>query len=80
MRVRVNPSRCQGHAMCALACPEVFHLSDEDGHATASPQIVPRDLEDSVLQAQRSCPEQAIEIDTAAQPEPGPQTQEDSAP
>jgi ferredoxin len=50
--------------MCALACPEVFHLSDEDGHATANPEIVPRELEDSVLQAQRSCPEQAIEVDT----------------
>ena len=66
MRVHVNSSRCQGHAMCALACPEVFHLNDEDGHATASPERVPKELEDSVIQAQRSCPEQAIEIEVEA--------------
>ena len=33
MRVRIDPNICQGHAMCALACPEVFKLNDEDGHA-----------------------------------------------
>jgi ferredoxin len=49
--------------MCALACPEVFQLNDEDGHATAKPELVPKELEDSVIRAQRSCPEQAIEIE-----------------
>jgi len=63
MRVRVNPDLCQGHSMCALACPEVFTLSDEDGHASATPGPVPKVHEDKVLQAQRSCPEQAIEIE-----------------
>ena len=49
--------------MCALVCPDVFHLSDEDGHATVIQETVPAELEESVLQAQRSCPEQAIEVD-----------------
>jgi ferredoxin len=48
--------------MCALACPEVFQLSDEDGHATVKLENVPKELEHSVLLAERSCPEQAIEI------------------
>ena len=63
MRVQVKSDRCQGHAMCALACPDVFHLSDVDGHATVMKETVPAELEESVLQAQRSCPEQAIEVD-----------------
>jgi ferredoxin len=62
MRVIVIADRCQGHSMCALACPEVFQLSDEDGHATVKLENVPKELEHSVLLAERSCPEQAIEI------------------
>jgi ferredoxin len=63
MRVRVDPTRCQGHAMCALICSEVFRLDDDDGHASAITEPISRDLENSVLLAQKSCPEQALEID-----------------
>jgi ferredoxin len=49
--------------MCALACPELFELSDEDGHASAIADEVPIALEEAALRAQRSCPEQAIEIE-----------------
>jgi len=49
--------------MCALACPELFELSDEDGHASAITDVVPAALEEAALRAQRSCPEQAIEIE-----------------
>jgi ferredoxin len=62
MRVRVRATVCQGHAMCQLACPEVFQLSDEDGHAHVVEEQVPPELAASVEQAVRSCPEQAIEI------------------
>jgi ferredoxin len=62
MRVSVDAGICQGHAMCHLACPEVFHLSDEDGHAYVVDQHVPPQLEANVELALRSCPEQAIEI------------------
>jgi ferredoxin len=64
MRVRVNPDRCQGHAMCALVCPEIFQLNDDDGHATAVSGSVPKNFEDKILQAQSSCPEQAIEVES----------------
>lgn len=49
--------------MCALVCPEIFQLNDDDGHATAILGAVPRNLEDKILQAQSSCPEQAIDVE-----------------
>jgi ferredoxin len=48
--------------MCKLACPEVFSLSDIDGHAYILQERVPRELEAAVYQAERSCPEGAIEV------------------
>lgn len=62
MRVRVRDDVCVGHAMCILACPELFELSDEDGHASVRSEDVPAELEAGVEQALRSCPEGAIEI------------------
>lgn len=46
--------------MCFLACPEVFKLSDEDGHASVLTEVVPPEHEFAVEQASRSCPEGAI--------------------
>jgi ferredoxin len=63
MRVQVHADRCQGHGMCRLICPQIFRLNDDDGHATALTEAVPRELEEKALQAQRSCPEQAIEVE-----------------
>jgi ferredoxin len=60
MKVRIDANLCQGHAMCALACPELFHLSDEDGHAYVEDENVPPEFEDAVDRAVRSCPEGAI--------------------
>ena len=62
MRVKVDADRCQGHAMCTLACPELFHLRDDDGHAYVVQEEVPAGLEENVRQAQRGCPEDAIII------------------
>lgn len=62
MRVKIDDKICQGHAMCLLACPELFQLSDEDGHAYLLQEDVPSHLEANVEQALRSCPEQAISL------------------
>lgn len=62
MQVSIDSEKCQGHAMCILACPQAFVLSDEDGHAYTTITDIPVDLSEAVLQAQRSCPEQAIII------------------
>lgn len=65
MRVRIDQNRCQGHAMCLLACSDVFALNGDDGHAYVLNEQVPAGLEDAVDQASRSCPEQAILVDRA---------------
>jgi ferredoxin len=60
MKVRVDPEKCQGHTLCAMAAPEAFVLSDFDGHATARFEEVPADQEQAVRDAAATCPEQAI--------------------
>jgi ferredoxin len=60
MKVRIDADLCQGHAMCALACPELFKLSDEDGHSYVESDDVPPEFEAAVEKAVRSCPEGAI--------------------
>lgn len=62
MKVRIKTEVCVGHAMCIIACPQMFELSDEDGHASVRSESVPSDLEEHVLQAERSCPEGAIVV------------------
>jgi ferredoxin len=62
MKVRIDDHLCQGHAMCALACPQLFQLSDEDGHAFVEVETVPAGLEEAVQRAVQSCPEGAIQV------------------
>lgn len=49
--------------MCLLAAPDIFNLSDEDGHAYVLTESVPDDRLEAVLHAQRGCPEQAVIIE-----------------
>lgn len=63
MKVRVDPDKCQGHTLCAMAAPDVFTLSEFDGHSTAITGDVPPDLEQAVRDAAATCPEQAIVVD-----------------
>jgi ferredoxin len=62
MRVVVDPELCQGHARCHLVAPELFQLSDEDGHAIVAADPVPAELEDRARRAVVGCPEQAIAL------------------
>ena len=62
MKVKVLEDRCQGHIMCVMACPEVFLLRDDDGHAYVEQETVAAEYEDKVRLAASACPEQAIEI------------------
>jgi ferredoxin len=43
-----------------MAAPEVFELSDFDGHASVITDPVPEGMESQVRDARSSCPEQAI--------------------
>ena len=64
MKVRVDAERCQGHTLCAMIVPDMFRLSEVDGSSSAVCELVPADQEDLVREAARSCPEQAILIET----------------
>ncbi len=60
MKVRVDPDVCQGHTLCAMTAPQIFALSDFDGHSSAVAEDVPVELEQAVRDAAATCPEQAI--------------------
>lgn len=62
MKVSIDTAKCVGHGMCRLAAPEIFDLSDDDGHGFVLMEEVPPGLEEAVEQAQRGCPEDAVII------------------
>jgi ferredoxin len=62
MKIHVDADKCQGHTICAMRAPELFELSDIDGHSTALVDEVPDGQEEYALDAFQSCPEQAIVI------------------
>ncbi|MER5430004.1 ferredoxin [Streptomyces sp. NPDC002588] len=62
MKVRVDPERCQGHTLCFMRAPEIFELSEIDGHSSPVVEEVPEDQEGRVVEAVRSCPERAIGV------------------
>ncbi len=62
MQVRVAEEICQGHTLCATSAPQVFGLSEEDGHAIVLLADIPPELENDVRRAALGCPEQAIKI------------------
>ena len=63
-RAIVNPDVCQGHTLCNMAAPEIFHLRDEDGHAyvAVDGDLTPEQLE-LARQAELGCPERAITVE-----------------
>ena len=66
MKVSIDDARCVGHGMCKLAAPEIFELSDEDGHGFVLQPQVPSALTEAVRQAERGCPEGAVRINSTA--------------
>jgi ferredoxin len=62
VKVSIDTAKCVGHGMCRLAAPEIFDLSDDDGHGFVLMEEVPPGLEEAVEQAQRGCPEDAVII------------------
>jgi ferredoxin len=62
MHVHVDPDVCQGHGLCELSAPRVFHLREEDGQSYVLSEEVSPQEEANVRLAARGCPEQAITI------------------
>ena len=60
MKIRVDPARCQGHQMCAIAAPDLF-TSDDYGNAhEIGDGTVPPDMEALARRAAANCPERAV--------------------
>ena len=62
MRLRVDPQKCFGHALCLEDTPDLFGWDEEKQKAVANEGEVPLDREAKAREAARCCPEQAIVI------------------
>ena len=67
MRIRVNLSRCTGHAHCAANAPHIFLLDDYGNCASDGQELESGQVEEARAAA-LACPEQAIEIFDAGFP------------
>jgi ferredoxin len=62
VKIKVDSSKCQGHALCAAVSERLFHLDDEGYSAVTSwTEVAPED-EKAARLGQVACPERAIEI------------------
>lgn len=62
MRILLDSGACQGHGLCGSNAPDLFELSDEDGHARVLVDGVPAGREAAALRAEGNCPERAITV------------------
>lgn len=62
VKVTVDTSVCQGHALCSWTAPGVFEPDEDDGHARVLLPLVPDELADSARRAAEGCPEGAISV------------------
>lgn len=61
MKTKVDKDLCIGCELCPSICPEVYSM-EEDGKAVAISEEIDSELEDDVLDAQTSCPVEAISV------------------
>lgn len=62
MEIRVDLSRCQGHARCLENAPAVFGYDDETNQSFVHDDVAADVDTESVLRAVEGCPEAAISI------------------
>ena len=59
MKFKVDQELCIGCGACEGVCPEVFEMRDDDiAYVIIDP--VPAELEESAIEAEESCPVEAI--------------------
>ena len=59
MKFKVDQELCIGCGACEGVCPEVFEMRDDD-IAYVIIDTVPAELEESAIEAEESCPVEAI--------------------
>ena len=62
MKVRIDQDLCQGHGVCHMTAPDLFHLRDADGQSYVDSEDVPAGFEAAAQLGADSCPERAITI------------------
>ncbi|MCV7165758.1 ferredoxin [Mycobacterium stomatepiae] len=62
MRVRLEKSKCVGHAQCYAVDPDLFPI-DESGYSILEEREVPPDEVELTRDGVASCPEMALVID-----------------
>jgi ferredoxin len=60
MKLRVDPTKCQGHARCFALVPELFDVDDYGLSSVRGDGTVPAALEERARLAIENCPEFAI--------------------
>ena len=63
MKVSVDPELCQGHTLCNMVAPDVFHLRGEDGHSYVVVDELTPEQEVLARKAAVGCPERAITVE-----------------
>ncbi|MCV7030211.1 ferredoxin [Mycobacterium sherrisii] len=59
MRVRLEKSKCVGHAQCYAVDPNLFPI-DESGYSTLEDHVVPPEEIEATRDGVASCPEMAL--------------------
>lgn len=62
MKACVDKNLCIGCGLCTSICPEVFEM-DDDSLAKANDIEITSSLEESVKEAETSCPVSAISVE-----------------
>lgn len=61
MKIVVDRSVCQGHALCAGVAPDLYTLDDE-GYSNVGEVDVPEGREELARRGMQACPERAISL------------------
>lgn len=64
-KIKIDRSRCAGHARCAALAPTLFSL-DQEGYVAVDGFDVPSGEEALAKRAARACPERAITFHSEA--------------
>lgn len=62
MKIRVDQSRCNGHARCFATAPDLYTI-DDLGYSSVTELDVPEGMEEAAAQGAEACPERAITIE-----------------
>lgn len=62
MKAMLDRSGCISCGLCVETCPEVFRMG-EDGVAEVHQENVPKEAEESAIEAQEGCPVSVITVE-----------------